>query len=411
MSSSNTKQEDPEHTPSAQAPTFTFGGYISPNPKPIPLGVRLRPDPLIEYQTKNVVQYETKTEHSPESQQLKLGDEDQTHTESISPRKDSAMQQQQSRQVRTTGTPAKVKVLRQAKQIESLQAQLDQMRIENEKLRSRSNSQSSSMSITPREELSKPKHIMFDQSVKVVDCLSSPKREQISDRASVVRAKRNHTPHKASAMSKEKEYYKKVVHATLMTQPQVAPAVSGVGGGGGRRVKVNQKHNGDKQSRGAYRITPIPTKPRRKRIAFKSKLKSIAQDKENVDAKQMKAQMQAQQRAQELAALADTAATPQNRQALDQFVTPNQSFNQEVGKAKCAPNQSFNLGKGIADTPSEASSFLDQGKIEPEETPEFMHQSAGRGGGNGASNVATPILTPVKDAKVAKPFTFAWNKK
>merc|ERR1719295_1016106 len=127
-SNTNTKQQDPEHTPSAQAPTFTFGGYISPNPKPIPLGVRLRPDPLIEYQTKNVVQYETKAEHSPESQQLKVGDEDETQTESISPRKDTAMQQQpqQSRQVRTAGTPAKVKVLRQAKQIESLQAQLDQ---------------------------------------------------------------------------------------------------------------------------------------------------------------------------------------------------------------------------------------------------------------------------------------------
>merc|ERR1719320_1065568 len=135
MSSSNTNS-DPEHTPSA--PSFTFGGYISPNPKPIPLGVRLRPDPLIEYQTKN--------EHSPESQQPH---KDKDASQKTQP----TMQQQQQQQPKRVQTPAKVKVVRQAKQIQALQAQLDQMRLENEKLRSLSTSQS----ISPRDGANKHK--------------------------------------------------------------------------------------------------------------------------------------------------------------------------------------------------------------------------------------------------------------
>lgn len=330
------------------------------------------------------------------------------------------------------GTPAKVKVKKQAKQIVSLQAQLDQMRIENEKLKSSSQSQSTSLS--PRNETvdinRESKHIVFEQSVKVIDCLSSPKKEQINDRASLVRSKRNHTPHKASAKFDDfsLEQKSKDAHATLMTTAEVAPAVTAQGGGGGRRrIKMNhaaaaaapaQEHNGDKHSRGMYRITPIPTKPRRKRIAFKSKLTKCKENngKENVNANQQTKQPNQPQTKQQ-AIVADTADTPQmDREKLEQFVTPNQSFNEQAqGTAvvDCTPQQSFNLGKGVVGTPSvsEANSFLEPAPT-IEDTPDFMHKNAGRGGGNGngASNVATPILTPVKDTKAAKPFTFAWNQ-
>jgi hypothetical protein len=429
--------------------TFSFGEYISPNPKPIPLG-RFKPEPAVTYQIKKIVKYpdddnlddeerkEQSEETSTASCDLKRGDSMEQSVDSLrsvdsardcKPRvsfKSPCIVSAATKKTKPfpSTTPAKVKVKKQAKEIEFLQAELRRLQFENEKLKSQSQSPQNEEANIPNQQ--HPQHrapsrrgqehtgrgrgdvVSFDPTVDIVNAKASLKNTTLHDKVSLMRSNRNSTPYKSKTsrptqrkdrVSGHVQAEAKVLSATIQHEKTRNQRR-------GHKVEIKPLSKGKGCSRQQYRITPIPTK-KKKSTKFKSKLQSIKQsEKENMNISNV--------------GLEDTAPTPKDVNRLKKYATPSQRGQggqhlmdkpAEVGMSK-----SFDFGRPPLDTPSETPSFLggssSLGSSFMDETPEFMNQRL-QGQGHGASNITTPILTPTRGAETpdSKPFSFDWNKK
>ena len=254
---------------------------------------------------------------------------------------------------KTAPTPLKVKVTKQQKEINFLQSELLKLRLENEKLKS----------ISPQNETANDdkasKHIVFDENVQIIEELDNQQPEQdsfLNDAVSQMRSTRNSTPFKGKPKEKESKF-----------------------------TSIEQKC--PKKLRSDYRITPIPQQ-RRRRVVFKSKLQSIADqtpNKENI-------------------AISENAETPKNIKKME---TPMPANKCGISvKCEIPSDHSFNLGQRVPSSESATPSFL--------ETPDVIDAVQLTSNGSGASNVvspASPILTPVKGMNNGKRFEFSWNKK
>merc|ERR1719300_2111157 len=107
--------------------------------------------------------------------------------------RDSCTPSKASKATKHLPTPAKVKVKRQAKEIEFLQAELRRLQFENEKLKSQSTS--------PQNETVSPKHersLSFNPSVDIVNASATLKNTTLQDKVSLVRSQRSATPYKST---------------------------------------------------------------------------------------------------------------------------------------------------------------------------------------------------------------------
>lgn len=288
----------------------------------------MKPDPLISYKTDKTV----KTESKPVQQQRKqLIDNEKKTDNFINSNNDENIQIIKSKKVQAT--PLKVKVTKQQNEIDSLKAQLLKLQLENERLKSQSQSQSNSISPTNEQEQDLvKKNISFNESVNILD-IDTEKNSKLNDKVSIMRSNRNSTPYKP------KSFFKSNID------------------------KENQENikQETKQSRGSYRITPIPIRKGQKKITFKSRLQSI-NDEAN-----------------------------------------NESINES---RESSVNLSFNLGQAPSSTTS-TPSFLKGTSPDITRIGSDLTET-----GNGASNFVSPILTPDKTSKQnPKPFLFSWNKK
>ena len=176
-------------------------------------------------------------------------------------------------------TPLKTKVGKQQKEIQLLQSQLLKLQIENEKLKKKSILTSGSS------QNENENHVIFDPAVRVINDVNNEKDKKLTDKVSIMRANRNSTPYKQQK------------------QPKQLKAINPM-----------QHNKDDPSSRGQYRVTPIPSK-KPKRIRFKSKLQSIA-DQENIQNIENTAP-------NDKLVIKDTSETPKNIQKLRKLKTPN----------------------------------------------------------------------------------------
>ena len=360
-----------------------FTEYVSPTPKSIPIDAKLKPDPLI------VVKPYKKTESKCIDKEC--DDKTQCHQQ----------QQEEKECVKQTKrikpTPLKVKVTKQQNEIESLKAQLFALKIENEKLKSRSNSNS----VTPEneentenvnDEIDDDRHIAFNPSVDILNGDNSSKKVELTDKVSVMRSIRNSTPCKPKVISiKPLSFFKNKNHIKNKNKNK------------DNNNNDYNNNNQQKKTRNDYRITPIPFKRNvRKKFAFKSKLHSI-EDKENMK--------------NNFNQILDESETPKDFNKIKHLKTPinhtkndENEENEENEDDESIPNLSFNFGRERSETPS----FLKlptnksiSNSFNMESTPEYSNNT-----GDGASNFVSPILTPIRGQKVdEKPFLFTWNKK
>ena len=333
-----------------------FGEYVSPNPKPIPFGIKFKPDPLIKIVTKTDSKIEPNQEINDNHDDNPYLDQDLMDGQKTKFSAESNKVFEDRHQVKKgQPTPLKIKVSKQQKEINFLQSELLKLRLENEKLKSLSTSTSPQNEETALIKHKSSKHIVFDENVQVMDELENEQDSFLSDNVSKVRSTRNSTPFKGKPKEKESKF-----------------------------KSIQQK---PAKKRSDYRITPIPQQ-RRRRIVFKSKLQSICDDqapnKENIS-------------------IAETAETPKNVQTLE---TPKGGDGKKVDVEVPSEKNSFNLGHRVSSSESATPSFL--------ETPDVINTTQLTSNGNGASNVVTPsspILTPVKGMTNSKRFEFSWNKK
>jgi len=411
--------------------TFSFGEYISPTPKSIPLGT-FKPEPSVTYKIKKIIKYDN--ERKEQSEDVPSG--------SVPPKKEEPIDSANECKPRVSfkepaaktksaltaqPTPEKVKVRKQAKEIESLQAEIRRLQFENERLKSRSQSPQNEETQKNQENQAPPRgrsrrhdsgrSLSFHPSVDVVGASSTfgavrEAETPLHDKVSMVRTQRSATPFKikrtrSSAQRTESKGAEAKVLSASVHHDQSRNQQRG--------KKAAAKTKGDAGSRGQYRITPIPAK-KKKSTKFKSKLQSIQQaEKENMNISNLEA-------------LNDTAPTPRHFGKLKRCATPSgqnakNSPPLKTESAQRAAAPSFDFGRDILESPSETlsespsffggtslgSSFL------KDDTPEFLNRRFQRPG-NGASNVVTPILTPPKGAEAAdanhsRPFSFDWNKK
>mmetsp|Transcript_73942 Transcript_73942/g.66559 ORF Transcript_73942/g.66559 Transcript_73942/m.66559 type:complete len:384 (+) Transcript_73942:84-1235(+) len=369
---------------------FTFGEYVSPNPKSISLGVKLKPEPLISYKTDKTVKTESKSIQQQRQQLIDNEkkndcDNDENITINISKGKPEIVNKISSKRIQPT--PLKIKVSKQQNEIESLKAQLFKLQIENEKLKSNSNS------VTPQNEIQEDenqdlvkKNISFNESVNILDAEIDPEFNiKLTDKPSIMRSNRNSTPYKPKSVKPKQ--IQNVSHLLASND------------------KENNKENQNvipipqnKQSRGAYRITPIPVKKGQKRITFKTRLQNI-RDKTQENAF--------------LNELSELIETPKNLESVKNMKTP--MGDNDDNEQDESVNLSFNLGgnQPRTSTPSFLKGMESGNSSFVESTPDLSNMSVDlTKTGNGASNFVSPILTPSATSKQnAKPFLFSWNKK
>jgi len=317
-------------TPIQTKDTFHFGDYLTPNPKPIPLNIQLKPDPLVKIEIKKI----SKTESNPDQYQeienkdngkaKELENDDKnpyldqdlikTAKDTFSPlhNKQFVDKHKTNETAKISPTPLNEKVIKQRHEIQALESELNSLKIENKKLKKKSTNNKES------------RHIAFAPSVHIMDNSenANPSNLPLADKVSTMRSKRHSTPYK-------------------QPNPKQLKKVS------------KDEENHSKSSRADYRVTPVPKK-NNKRISFKSKLSRISDietmekesllngtsesspdslgfsNKENIKNDAL------------LTEINESSETPKDIKKLSRFCTP-----------KNIHNKSFDLGQGpISETPS-----------------------------------------------------------
>ena len=381
------------------------------------MDVKLKPDPLVSYRTDKTVKTECKPieevrQQLIDTEKIKSCNNDETveNDGNIKSKSIETEKAQSINKILHESTPLTAIVIKQQNEIESLKTQLYELRIENERLKSKSistlnsnfNSSSNSMtdtntnpnsnSISPqyeeKQDSTTKNSISFNESVDVLhddNDSDSVTNIKLNDKASIVRSSRNSTPYKI----KPKPFKsKRISHPTISSMKENQ-----------ENTKENQENiipNAPyKQSRSSYRITPIPRMGGRKKIIFNSRLQRIK----------------------------DNSEIPKNCDAVKNSKNNTNNNNGSMGPSskESSLDLSFALGPAStttsSTTPSSAASFLKGGVSSnnssfAESTLDINHLSLDITKTPNSSSFVSPILTPNANSKKQNnPFVFSWNKK